>query len=158
MLFRSVCICGGISGTRKIAAIAEAHNALIVPHNPLSPVSTAACLQIAMAVENFAIQELPDHSGISATERYTSANAMDQHSFSQADMVTWVPQVENGYTKANDAPDRNRPRRRCGDQVPVQAPQHRHTSARGWFNSRPVISSEHDGILLHISEYFVHLR
>lgn len=100
----SVCICGGISGTRKIAAIAEAHNALIVPHNPLSPVSTAACLQIAMAVENFAIQELPDHSGISATERYTSANAMDQHSFSQADMVTWVPKVENGYTKANDAP------------------------------------------------------
>ncbi len=32
----SVCICGGITGTKKIAAIAEAHNAMIVPHNPLS--------------------------------------------------------------------------------------------------------------------------
>lgn len=55
----SVCLCGGISGAKKIAAIAEAHNAMIVPHNPLSPVSTAACLQIAASTENFAIQELP---------------------------------------------------------------------------------------------------
>lgn len=100
----SVCLCGGISGTRKIAAIAEAHNAMIVPHNPLSPVSTAACLQLATAIENFAIQELPDHSGISATERYTSKNQMDQHSFRQSDMVTWVPTVEKGYTKPSDAP------------------------------------------------------
>lgn len=100
----SVCLCGGISGTRKIAAIAEAHNAMIVPHNPLSPVSTAACLQLATAIENFAIQELPDHSGISATERYTSKNQMDQHSFRQSDMVTWIPTVEKGYTKPSDAP------------------------------------------------------
>lgn len=93
----SVCICGGISGTRKIAAIAEAHNAMIVPHNPLSPVSTAACMQIAAAIENFAIQELPDHEGISASERYTSTNQVTQTSFRQSDMVTWVPKVENGY-------------------------------------------------------------
>ncbi len=100
----SVCICGGISGTRKIAAIAEAHNAMIVPHNPLSPVSTAACLQIAAATENFAIQELPDHSGISATERYTSTNKMDQHGFRQSDMVTWVPTIENGYALLPEEP------------------------------------------------------
>lgn len=100
----SVCICGGITGTRKIAAIAEAHNAMIVPHNPLSPVSTAACLQLATAIENFAIQELPDHSGISATERYTSKNQMDQHAFRQSDMVTWVPTVERGYTKPSEQP------------------------------------------------------
>lgn len=100
----SVCLCGGISGTRKIAALAEAHNAMIVPHNPLSPVSTAACLQLATAIENFAIQELPDHSGISATERYTSKNQMDQHAFRQSDMVTWIPTVERGYTRPSDAP------------------------------------------------------
>lgn len=69
----SVCLCGGISGAKKIAAIAEAHNAMIVPHNPLSPVSTAACLQIAASTENFAIQELPDHTGIAAT------GALHQH-------------------------------------------------------------------------------
>ena len=100
----SVCLCGGITGARKIAHIAEAHGALIVPHNPLSPVSTAACMQVAATVENFAIQELPDHSGISATERYTSTNKMDQHSFRQSDMVTWVPTVENGFALLPTAP------------------------------------------------------
>jgi len=93
----SVCLCGGITGARKIAHIAEAHGALIVPHNPLSPVSTAACMQVAATVENFAVQELPDHEGISATERYTSTDKMDQKSFRQSDMVTWVPKVENGF-------------------------------------------------------------
>ena len=100
----SVCLCGGISGTRKIAAIAEAHNAMIVPHNPLSPVSTAACMQIAAATENFAIQELPDHEGISASERYTSTDRMDQKSFRQSDMVTWVPTVDKGYAQLPEGP------------------------------------------------------
>lgn len=100
----SVCLCGGISGTRKIAAIAEAHNAMIVPHNPLSPVSTAACMQVAAAVENFAIQELPDHEGISATERYNNAEKTDLHSFRQSDLVTWVPTVVNGYALLPESP------------------------------------------------------
>ena len=54
-----VCLVGGISGSKKIAALAEAHHVGVVPHNPLSPVSTAACLQIAACVPNFAIQEYP---------------------------------------------------------------------------------------------------
>jgi galactonate dehydratase len=57
-----VCLCGGITGAKKIAAIAEAHDAWIVPHNPLSPVSTAACLQIAACIPNFAIQEYPSRT------------------------------------------------------------------------------------------------
>ncbi|MEH7495839.1 mandelate racemase/muconate lactonizing enzyme family protein [Neobacillus niacini] len=93
----SVCICGGITGTRKIAAIAEAHGVQIVPHNPLSPVSTAACLQIAVATENCAIQELPNHETISATERYTSSNNIQENDFKQSDLVTWVPKAENGF-------------------------------------------------------------
>ncbi|HEV2122897.1 MAG TPA: galactonate dehydratase, partial [Chloroflexota bacterium] len=54
-----VCMAGGITGTKKIAALAEAHHVGVVPHNPLSPVSTAACLQIAACIPNFAIQEYP---------------------------------------------------------------------------------------------------
>ncbi len=54
-----VCLAGGITHTKKIAALAEAHYVGVVPHNPLSPVSTAACLQIAAAIPNFAIQEYP---------------------------------------------------------------------------------------------------
>ena len=57
-----VCLCGGITGAKKIAAIAEAHDAQVVPHNPLSPVSTAACLQIAACIPNFAIQEYPSRT------------------------------------------------------------------------------------------------
>jgi galactonate dehydratase len=54
-----VCLAGGITHTKKIAAIAEAHYVGVVPHNPLSPVSTAACVQIAACIPNFALQEYP---------------------------------------------------------------------------------------------------
>ena len=54
-----VCMAGGLTHTKKIAAIAEAHYVGVVPHNPLSPVSTAACLQLAACIPNFALQEYP---------------------------------------------------------------------------------------------------
>lgn len=100
----SVCACGGITAARKIAAIAEAHGIGIVPHNPLSPVSSAACLQVAASVENFAIMELPDHSGPAASERFTSSESMKGTSFSQRDLVNWVPVCENGFAKLPEAP------------------------------------------------------
>jgi galactonate dehydratase len=54
-----VCMAGGLSHSKKIAALAEAHHVGVVPHNPLSPVSTAACLQLAACIPNFALQEYP---------------------------------------------------------------------------------------------------
>lgn len=59
--FLRTCVgmCGGITGTRKIAALAEAHNLQIVPHNPMSPVSLYACLQIAASAPNVPIVEFP---------------------------------------------------------------------------------------------------
>jgi galactonate dehydratase len=53
----NVCLVGGLTGAMKIAAFAEAHDVDVVPHNPLSPVSTAACLQLAAAIPNLAILE-----------------------------------------------------------------------------------------------------
>ena len=52
----------------------------------------------------FRSQELPDHTGIAASERYTSTNIMDQHSFSQKDLVTWIPTVEKGYALLPEGP------------------------------------------------------
>lgn len=52
-----LCLCGGITGSRKVAAMAEAHDVMIVPHNPLSPIGLAACLQLDAAIPNFAVQE-----------------------------------------------------------------------------------------------------
>jgi galactonate dehydratase len=57
-----VCVAGGISGAKKIAALAESHHKFVIPHNPLSPISTAACLQLDACIPNLAIQELPDHA------------------------------------------------------------------------------------------------
>lgn len=58
-----VCMCGGITHAKKIAALAEANHVGVVPHNPLSPVSTAACIQIAASVPNFSLQEYPTGEG-----------------------------------------------------------------------------------------------
>ncbi len=49
---------GGISQVKKIAGMAEAYYVTLAPHNPLSPVATAACLQIDAAIPNFLIQEM----------------------------------------------------------------------------------------------------
>jgi galactonate dehydratase len=54
-----VCMAGGLTHGKKIAALAEAHHVGVVPHNPLSPVSTAACIQLAACIPNFALQEYP---------------------------------------------------------------------------------------------------
>ncbi|MEA5012248.1 MAG: galactonate dehydratase [Angelakisella sp.] len=54
-----VCALGGITPCKKVAAIAESHYVELVPHNPLGPVSTAACLQLDAAVPNVCIQEFP---------------------------------------------------------------------------------------------------
>ena len=54
-----VCAVGGITTTKKICALAEAHDVLVIPHNSLGPVSTAACLQICACIPNLGIQELP---------------------------------------------------------------------------------------------------
>lgn len=54
-----VCMAGGLTHCKKIAALAEAHHVGVVPHNPLSPVSTAACIQLAACIPNFALQEYP---------------------------------------------------------------------------------------------------
>lgn len=60
-----VCALGGLTPSKKVAAMAEANYAKIVPHNPLGPVSTAACLQLDAAIPNFGIQEFPSfyHNG-----------------------------------------------------------------------------------------------
>lgn len=49
--------CGGFSGGRKIAAIAEAAGIGVAPHNPMGPVAGAVALHFDLATPNFVIQE-----------------------------------------------------------------------------------------------------
>lgn len=97
----SVCLCGGITGTKKIAALAEAKGIMLVPHTPLSPVSAVACMHIATSTDNFAILELPDFNGVSAAERYTSKSVVAS-SFKQSDLVDFIPEAVNGYVMHNE--------------------------------------------------------
>lgn len=54
-----LCLANGITGCKKIAAAAEANYVDVVPHDPLGPVSTAACIQLSASIPNFALQEYP---------------------------------------------------------------------------------------------------
>lgn len=60
LLQPDTCHAGGISEIRKIAAMAEVYYAGLAPHNPYGPVSTAACVQVDLAMPNFVIQEMVD--------------------------------------------------------------------------------------------------
>lgn len=48
---------GGISETRRIAALAETYGATFAPHCPLGPIALAASIQVDIAGSNFLIQE-----------------------------------------------------------------------------------------------------
>ena len=49
--------CGGITGLKKIAALAEAHYVGMAPHNPNGPLATAMNLQFAATIPNYLILE-----------------------------------------------------------------------------------------------------
>jgi L-alanine-DL-glutamate epimerase-like enolase superfamily enzyme len=63
-----VCIVGGLTEARKIAGWCETHYINIAPHNPLGPISTAACLHLCLATSNFGVQELPVRPGTRLTD------------------------------------------------------------------------------------------
>ena len=52
-----LCHAGGITETKKIAALAEAYYVQVAPHSPQGPVSTAASAHLALAIPNFLILE-----------------------------------------------------------------------------------------------------
>ncbi|MCZ7447356.1 galactarate dehydratase [Agrobacterium rhizogenes] len=52
-----ICVVGGISEMRRIAALAEAHFVSIAPHNPMGPLATAVNVHFSAAQQNFRILE-----------------------------------------------------------------------------------------------------
>ncbi|MCY3906562.1 MAG: galactonate dehydratase [Anaerolineaceae bacterium] len=52
-----VCIAGGLTEARKIAGWCETHYIKLATHNPLGPVSTAACLHLNLASPLVGVQE-----------------------------------------------------------------------------------------------------
>jgi galactonate dehydratase len=83
-----VCAAGGITHSKKIAAVAEANGVQVVPHNPLSPVSTAACIQLAAAIPNFALQEYP----------------IGEHEPPKSEIIQGTLELDEGFLNVPDTP------------------------------------------------------
>ncbi len=73
-----LCIVGGITEAAKITHWAETHYINIAPHNPLGPVSAAACVALCMASTNVGVQELPRRPGTYATELFPQQIEWDE--------------------------------------------------------------------------------
>ncbi len=63
-----LCIIGGFTEARKIAGWCETHYIKLALHNPLGPISSAACLQLNLATSNFGVQEQPRKTGTVLTD------------------------------------------------------------------------------------------
>jgi galactonate dehydratase len=83
-----ISLAGGISGIRKIAALAEAHYVGVVPHNPMGAIATAACAHLDAALHNVPVQEYPG----------------DEREKPKLDLVPEPLEFDNGYLLLRDAP------------------------------------------------------
>lgn len=63
-----LCIVGGFTEAKKIAGWCETHYIKLAVHNPLGPVSSAACLHLNLACPNFGVQEQPRRTGTVLTD------------------------------------------------------------------------------------------
>lgn len=82
-----LCIVGGLTEALKITHWAETHYIDIVPHNPLGPVSAAACVSLCMASTNVGVQEMPRQPGTFSNDLFPQ-------------QIGW----EDGYSYCHDVP------------------------------------------------------
>jgi L-alanine-DL-glutamate epimerase-like enolase superfamily enzyme len=82
-----LCIVGGFTEAKKIAGWCETHYIKLAVHNPLSPISSAACLQLNLACPNVGVQEQPRRTGTVLT-----------------DVIPVQPEWEDGYLLAPTRP------------------------------------------------------
>jgi galactonate dehydratase len=85
---------GGLSESRRIAAMAEAYDVALAPHCPLGPLALGACIQLALSTPNFVIQEM------SLGMHYNSG---------EHDLLTYLSNpdvfdIKNGMVEANLRP------------------------------------------------------
>ena len=73
-----LCIAGGLSEARKIAGWCETHYIALAPHNPLGPVSAAACLHLCLASPLVGVLEMPKTPGTYLTDLFPSQIPFDR--------------------------------------------------------------------------------
>ncbi|NQW20864.1 MAG: galactonate dehydratase [Chloroflexi bacterium] len=83
-----ISLAGGITGIRKIAALAEANYVGVIPHNPMAAIATASCAHLDAALSNVPIQEYPG----------------DEWEGPKLDLVPEPLEFDNGYLILRDTP------------------------------------------------------
>jgi len=102
-----LCIAGGLSEARKIAGMCEAHYIALVPHNPLGPVSTAACLHLCLSSPLVGVQELPRVPGTYLRDVFpTQVPFADGHLLPPEGPGLGVEFDEEAVVEAGDRPGR----------------------------------------------------
>ena len=87
---------GGLTGAKKIATMAESKMCPIVPHNPLSPVCTAAEMQLCACIDNLLICEYPSGDGKLSWDSKSNDR--------KCDLVTNWDKPVGGYITPSSAP------------------------------------------------------
>ena len=82
-----LCNVGGLTEALKITHWCETHYIDIAPHNPLGPISAAACVALCMASTNVGVQEMPRRPGSFDTDLFPV-------------QIDW----RDGYAFCNDRP------------------------------------------------------
>ncbi len=82
-----IAVAGGITGTKKIATIAEAHHVKICPHNFQGPIATAANIALATSCPAWDVQE-----------------SVDEHLSPRRDMVDEIMKLEDGWYTPSERP------------------------------------------------------
>ena len=103
-----LCIVGGLTEALKITHWCETHYIDIAPHNPLGPVSAAACVALCMASANVGVQEMPLKPGGFANDLFPK-------------QIRW----EEGYAFAPDAPG-------LGVDFDEETAKKRQAASTGW--------------------------
>jgi galactonate dehydratase len=113
-----ICVVGGMTEMRRIAALAEAHYVTIAPHNPMGPLATAVNVHFALAQPNFKILEyrvpekvawavdpyLPKNGYLELRDRPGWGIEIDEKALIRDDYVHWErklpirPDGSTGYT------------------------------------------------------------
>ncbi len=112
-----VCNVGGLTEALKITHWCETHYIDIAPHNPLGPVSAAACVALCMASTNVGVQEMPRRPG-------------SEHRDLFPEQIDWA----DGYAFAPDRPG-------LGVEIDESVAEDRAAKPGGW----PPLLRRNDG-------------
>ena len=112
-----VCNVGGLTEALKITHWCETHYIDIAPHNPLGPVSAAACVALCMASTNVGVQEMPRRPG-------------SEHRDLFPEQIDWA----DGYAFAPDRPG-------LGVEIDESVAEARAATPGGW----PPLLRRNDG-------------